>query len=483
MAVAAAASTGALAGLGLGLLIADGRGWPLLAIAVAAVVVTLLVRAAVPRHLRMSVGAILALSFALHVSAAALIYDYSLATGGGGFITGDDRSYARLATLFAAYLHELPADPPSWGSLSGLFGTWVYLEAAVFYVIGPEPLVAVTANMVFALVAGLLTFDMARRIFDERCGLIGLAIVVLFPSFLAWSSLNLKDALALLLMTGSVWSLVRYHASPRWPYLLLAFAFLFPLESVRSYAFGGLCVLAPVVVFLTPGLAGRRRTVRTAAAAAIALALLLPSPSASHLGTGLFNQLDHTRAALARTANSGFRPTPSPAPTALPAPVKAAETEAAPGTSSGASVAPTAEPARTRRPVLATPPLAVRTVQALWTGLPYSIAAPFPWALRRPLDGLTVPEMLLWYGLLFGAAWTTVRWRREWRRLSPFVLLTVGLVVFLAVAEGNVGGLFRHRSMELPWVALLAAPALATLASRLSSARGPTITAVAEGRI
>jgi peptidoglycan/LPS O-acetylase OafA/YrhL len=77
--------------------------------------------------------------------------------------------------------------------------------------------------------------------------------------------------------------------------------------------------------------------------------------------------------------------------------------------------------------------------------------------------------MLVWYGLMVAAAIALWRWRRRWRVLAPIVLFVAGTLVIFALAEGNVGTLYRHRAMIIPFVILIAVAD----ASR-STARDPT---------
>ena len=115
--------------------------------------------------------------------------------------------------------------------------------------------------------------------------------------------------------------------------------------------------------------------------------------------------------------------------------------------------------------------MAVQTVSYLPTGLVYALLAPFPWAARRPQELVAAPEMLFWYVLVVAAGVTAWRERRRWRPLAPPAAVAVALIVVLALAEGNVGTLFRHRGMVVPVVAMLASPTLAAMIAR-AVARG-----------
>jgi hypothetical protein len=100
----------------------------------------------------------------------------------------------------------------------------------------------------------------------------------------------------------------------------------------------------------------------------------------------------------------------------------------------------------------------LRTLDYLPFGLAFALFAPFPGSGTRAQDLLPIPEMLVWYVLLIAAGITLWRWRQRWRVLAPTVLFVAGTVLIFALVEGNVGTLYRHRAMVIPFVALLAAP-------------------------
>lgn len=91
-------------------------------------------------------------------------------------------------------------------------------------------------------------------------------------------------------------------------------------------------------------------------------------------------------------------------------------------------------------------------------GIFYALFAPFPWAIGSVADLAALPEMLLWYVVL-GCAFATIwRKRRQWRWYVGEILFLAMTLFILALAEGNVGTLFRHRSMAIPIVVVIASP-------------------------
>jgi hypothetical protein len=79
---------------------------------------------------------------------------------------------------------------------------------------------------------------------------------------------------------------------------------------------------------------------------------------------------------------------------------------------------------------------------------------------------VTIPEMLVWYAALVGGVIALVRCRSSWRSLVPLVLYVGGTLLVFMLAEGNVGTLFRHRAMVIPFVLIAASPVFALLLER-----------------
>lgn len=98
----------------------------------------------------------------------------------------------------------------------------------------------------------------------------------------------------------------------------------------------------------------------------------------------------------------------------------------------------------------------VTTLEYVPIGIAYALFAPFPWSARRPADLAAIVDTLFWTVVLICAIAGTLQSMRKWRLLVVPALFLAGLVMFLALAEGNVGTLFRHRAMLFPAAAVLA---------------------------
>lgn len=514
-----ASAIGLLLGVGIGLMAAD-QSWSGIAAAVMyGGVVIVVARRTVPRGPRADVPLLtVVLAYSFHVALATLLHAGAKVAAREGFITGDDAEYFFLSRAFASWLHGQPLPPyvpPWWNADSYLFGTFVYLEGGLFYVFGPDPHLMLLLNGAAHVVTALLLYDMARRVFGDRSAMIALVAVLIFPSLVLWSSLNLKDALSLLLLTTVFWLLQRFQARPRVTPILVAFVLLILMESLRRYLFVGILLLMPLGVGVARGMTLTRRLAWTAGVALVSSTMLAANQSVS-LGPNLMATFETTRQGMALNANTAYvqRPIrvneglrlvvathspgegffPSPPPTVRNVGAQArivvvsGPTPAAPepntvyvqpgdilvigppGTTPGPETRVLAlgdRPVQLTEDTADTGIVLARTLAYLPTGMAHALFAPFPWSVRRTLDWLAVPDVLVWYmAFVLGAigAW------QERRRLAEYVgpmVFVIGLLGLLSLAEGNVGTVFRHRSMVVPFVVMLAAPAvLRLLASR-----------------
>jgi hypothetical protein len=280
------------------------------------------------------------------------------------------------------------------------------------------------------------------------------------------------------------------------------------MQSLRFYVFVGLAIVLPVGVAIASVATRARRVVLTSVAVALsALLLIYEFTVSAQLEGGLLGRLEQVRGAMAIGARTGFGPsvirvydgatyvvssstaitvpperTPRVVPVQPPArliigtPVPGRDAIAViPGDTvvigpPGTSPAPSPQQMRLTGEVnligANDETLVLRTVAYLPVGAAFALFAPVPGSGTRLQDLLPVPEMLVWYAMLVGAAFTVWRWRQKWRFFLPTVLFIGGTMMIFALAEGNVGTLYRHRAMVIPFVAVLASPSLALILFR-----------------
>jgi hypothetical protein len=508
-----AAGVGLFAGITLGLLLGDENYVAVGAAVLFAILVALFTRQITPPAARPALYLLVALALTVRYAVAVAVYDGSLAAGRGGFVTGDDANYAEFSWTLVQLLRGETVNF-DYGGFLYLLGTFVYLETAIFSVVGQNVVVVLLLNAALGAALVPLIGDLGRRLFDgERAGVLAGTIVAFFPSLVLWSSLNLKDSLSLFLIATVLWLLALFSRRML-PLLVLAmYVPVFLMESLRFYIFVGLAVVVPIGVMLANGPVARsRRIVTSALAVGLSLLLVVSQGAGTNaLSASLLERLQSQRAAMAVGARTGFGraivlvqrgatyviPTssasPSPpessprvlvveprthivlgtaAPDRIAIPVQPGDLLVIPRP----GVTPTVGPQPQPLPITANSgevelvdaedALILRTLEYLPFGVAFALFAPFPGAGLRAQDLLPIPEMLVWYVLLVAAVIALWRWRRRWRILAPIVLFVSGTVLIFALAEGNVGTLYRHRAMIIPFVALLSAPTIASLLLR-----------------
>ena len=316
---AVAAATGALLGATIALALGVGaNASAAIAVLGAALVALIAHRTSSPSERAFVLRAALA-AFALRAAVGAVLHTVSVAMGRGGAVTGDDRAYADLAWAYVRYVNgdpQPPDVPPYWGGQEYLFGTFVYLESAVFQVVGRDMLAMQLINGALASLGHVALFDVARRLFGSTSARVAIVLAAVYPSLILWSSLNLKEAYVVTAVTTVLWSLVRL-GSPvgGWVSLAISYVIIQSLESMRAYSFLGLLFVVPVSILLAHGLPMARRVRLVAVAVSLSWLLLAFSPLlpfATDLGYALEN-LDIVRRAQAESARTAFvEPRPFP---------------------------------------------------------------------------------------------------------------------------------------------------------------------------
>lgn len=493
---------------------------PLATLALVVLCLVVLIRSVVRDADRSVIALIASAALLVRLAAAVALMTWSYATGGDGFVVGDDRVYAHFSWRLAEWLQGAadPAfAPPTWGGEDYLLGLYVYIETFVFWLFGYQPIIPLILNAGWSTGAIVLLFDIVRGIFGRKAAIVASIVVAAYPSLVVWSSLNLKDALALMIIMAVVWVLMRFQQRPRLLVLLAAFLLLIPMEGLRKYVYMLLAGTIVTAVALVPGFRLQQRVGWTAGALLLVVLMFANTAAlAPWLRPEVLLSAENTRRAMTIGARTAYVPT-------TPLPVRAGEGQTfvvsgsssatpathvvRPGTRvvvlTGLETPSTGRPGElvvyvrpgdivvvggpdttpgpaSERQVLAVPTgagegvtistqadIVLSTLAHAPTGLFYALFAPFPWDIRRTLDLATVPEMLAWYGILAAAVASVWRERARWQRFGPpaaFVL--AGLAVF-ALVEGNVGTLYRHRGMITPFVIALASPSLVAVIERV----------------
>jgi hypothetical protein len=363
-----------------------------------------------------------------------------------GFLFEDDRAYDEIAWRVVEVWH---------GEREGihrsdnyLLMTYTYLLAGLYNVIGHQLLAGIWLNALVGSLAAVATFALALRLTSVTGARLAGVAMMLFPSLIFWSALNLKDTWVVLLIATTMLTMIRFgelattiEAGPigKQDYLAVLMAVLtlisfYVLEDFRLYVYGAFGWIFPIW-FLLMSRNGRGDTARKIAygiSMTFIMIVMMASSGTRMGGLGFLNvkqaeALASNRALIAEKAETGLD---------IP------------------------KPPRGSNPYL-------YHLENLPTGVAHVLGAPTPWSVRRLKDLPFIPEMSAWYIMLaLAVIGLVMSFKSDWRRLMLPLLFTSAIVCVLGLVEGNVGTIFRHRAMLMPTTFVGAGMGLAWLLSR-----------------
>jgi hypothetical protein len=295
---------------------------------------------------------------------------------------------------------------------------YYYWSGAVYYLFGGYRLHLSLFNSVIGCLSAILLYRIGVRLFVERVARRALLFALFFPSMILWSSIAVKDTIMVFLLVAIMHSMVALWNRFTILHGIIVATSLAAILTIRFYIFYiALAAIVCSVIF-----SGRRiaRALPTQLVVIGVLALLvvglgLSREASDDLAMLNFERLSTVRSGLASTADSGWRGT------------------ADVGSAGGA-------------------------IAFMPVGILFLLFSPFPWQLTSLRPILTIPELILWWGLTF--AWLrgilyALRSRRS--SLSPMVWFAFILIVAYSPMHGNVGVAFRQRSQILIFLFLFAA--------------------------
>ncbi len=343
------------------------------------------------------------LGLALRVAVASFIALLDLES----FFGGDAGTYDWVGWAIARYWAGETAFPVRPASQPGYF----YVVAAFYFVFGRAPFLVVLVNCAIGALHAILIYRIATLTFDRRVARGAALLTACFPSLVLWSAQLLKDALVIFCTLLSLYAVLVLHQRFSLPWLALFFLALLPLHSLRNYVFY-IVAFSALLSFV-----GHKRgpVVGLFVHAVLAFVFLLALNSLGLLERELqtlsiesvLEQIHMSRTKLARFAQSGYEP------------------EVDVSTLGGA-------------------------LRFLPIGLVYLLLAPFPWSIANVRQAITLPEMVLWWGmlpwLLRGIALAV---RQRLANTFAILLFVGSLTLVYALFQGNVGTAYRQRAQIL----------------------------------
>jgi 4-amino-4-deoxy-L-arabinose transferase-like glycosyltransferase len=321
-----------------------------------------------------------------------------------GYFAPDEATTANAA---ADYLANVPGSPSAHGQ------GWTVFNILLFRIFGTEPLLPRLWNCVVGAITPLLGYALARALGAAGGARWSAILIAFFPSMVLWSTLNLHDVDAYLVILLAMLITIRLQESPRWWLVVAAALTLLAMFLVRKFSDVTVFVAVALGILAAqlriPARLVRRIAIAAAAvvAGSVVVAVVFPSPGQyfyARLGLSQIARLRHDLASGARSAVD-----PDPGLQTL-----------------------------------------VGALKFLPHGLVDFLLRPFPWEGGSAFSLLTRPETVLYYILLPLVVLGIVL------ALRKAALRTVPSLVFLAVAGmgyalvlSNLGTIYRERGQLL----------------------------------
>ena len=336
-----------------------------------------------------------------------------------------------------------------------LEGLYPYLIMLLYGAFGFVPLLPKLLNAVIAALSAVLIFEIGRRAFSRPVALLAAVGVALIPSLVIWSIAALKEPMVLCAALVGLLCLQRVADLPTGSkrsldaIVVLVAAVAVSLDLRATLA---LILLALLGLVLLARSRYRPHPWQLALSSLVLLILVVGALSLirsrlsdrplSGVAEDVVLQIRHRRAQEAASARSQIRP------------------ELDVGPASASSALPEAEAASDAAPF--------SIKDDIVDPLGFALLAPAPWQARTKMElGASLEMLLVWYGLLAASllAWPP----RDGQRLfvACLILYALGNWVVLAVSEGNLGNLVRHRLTLAPALLLLGTAGLEHLWQRL----------------
>ncbi len=166
----------------------------------------------------------------------------------------DEQEYIRVAFQILDNLkHNMPIFYDASGSLS--VKSYSLFLAFIFFIFGTFPLVAITINVILAVLTGILTFKIALLTFhDKKVAYISGAIVLFFPSFIAFSSYILRDTLIMFLTFVMIYHFIlatKHQRTLYHSFVAIVFFILCSIIRIQNlYLYTAIFILFLMVLYL-----------------------------------------------------------------------------------------------------------------------------------------------------------------------------------------------------------------------------------------
>ncbi|MFH1790776.1 MAG: glycosyltransferase family 39 protein [Candidatus Omnitrophota bacterium] len=324
------------------------------------------------------------------------------------------KGYKDMEEMIGGYLNDEDLLNVSYGH-----NGYTFVLACFYRVFGYQIQTARLISVFFFIVTFVLIYFLVRDSFGRAPARIASFVLAFLPSLALWSVMIGIDMMVLLGVTGYVFAFSRLMKKRSVVWALMMLASLLTVGAVRKYVMAILIAVTAVIFFirLVSGLNVKARAVLgiviVLSGLLLAVSPLAPSvkkPFNDRMKIMIMRQRDFVRA-----DDAGYAVYPE----------KCYET----GRCGPADF-----------------------VKAYTKGMAYVLFSPFPWSIESKLQLMAYPQVVFFYLIFpFIVYGVMAGWKADRDTTLLVFLYILAVCSMLALVEGNVGSLFRHRDMVTPF--------------------------------
>lgn len=363
------------------------------------------------------------LAFITRIIGATVLYHVVFLSNRTGLLF-DSWSYSengyRILNLWLGGLRDFDAIVEQMGIMttSGNLGNYDFWNAIVYFFTGKSPLCVVFINCLLGSFTVIIIYYITRFICDKKIAKLASILVAFWPSTFFWSIQNLKDPMILFLATLLIWAVLHIKVRFRLSFLIILILSTILLKQMRFFLFALFYVVILPLSLLFPVWKRRKLEITV-------LALLLAVGAFFYIDSMKIIFMDNL---LGAEQNQSF----------LSWAYKMRTYRTLDASSAFLTNIDFSDPLKMGFFMPA-------ALLVIWF-------APFPWQVGSALQIIALPEMLIYYmlipSMIFGIKFVV---RNKLSKGGLIIAYIIVITFVLAFIEGNVGTLFRHRSMMLPF--------------------------------
>jgi len=300
---------------------------------------------------------------------------------------------------------------------SGNLGSYDFWNAIVYYFTGKSPLSLIFINCLASSLTVILIYYTTKELCNNnKAARISAMLTAFWPSLFSWSTQNLKEPLSIFLIAILIWAIVQLKIKFRFYLLFLIILSSIALKELRMVSFAIFyAVVFPISLILFLWKRNKVLFIFLIACASLIVGVLI---------------------------NNYLTKTYSYSPMAIIEYMYKMRTYRAYGNTA----------------FLANLDITNPVIFMFFAPIALLVAwlAPFPWQIGSMSQIAAVPEMLVYYLLLpaMFSGWGFIA--RHKIRIGGIIGVYIFIMMLvLAFIEGNIGTLFRHRAMVLPFMFVL----------------------------